>query len=187
MKRFFYIYLFIFVFGSFQSFAQAKEKEVLIVKDSTQFMTIDPLRPAKAAFFSAILPGLGQAYNKKYWKIPLVYGLLGTAIYTYRFNDINYNKVRDAYKRRLEGYKDDEFSYITDDARLVSAQKSYERNRDLSTFFIIGVYVLNIIDANVDAHLKQFNVNDKLSFRPDIQTNDINSQRNIAFTLNYQF
>ncbi len=187
MKKFFYIYLLIFVFGSFHSFAQAKQKEVLIVKDSLKFDTIDPLRPAKAAFYSAILPGLGQAYNKKYWKIPLVYGLLGTAVYVYRFNDIGYNDVRNAYKRRLEGYKDDKFSYITDDARLVSAQKSYERNRDLSTFFIIGVYVLNIIDANVDAHLKQFNVNDKLSFRPDIQTNDITSQRNIAFTINYQF
>ena len=117
----------------------------------------------------------------------MVYGLLGTAIYTYRFNDIKYNEVRDAYKRRLEGYKDDKFSFITDEGRLVSAQKSYERNRDLSTFFIIAVYVLNIIDANVDAHLKQFNVDDKLSLRPNIQVNDINSQRNFALTLNYQF
>jgi hypothetical protein len=176
-----------FVFGNFSGFSQSKEAGIVVVKDSTKFDTIDPLRPAKAAFYSAILPGLGQAYNKKYWKIPLVYGLLGTAVYVYRFNDIGYNEVRDAYKRRLEGYKDDKYSYITDDARLVSAQKSYERNRDLSTFFIIGVYVLNIIDANVDAHLKQFNVNDKLSFRPDIQTNDITYQKNIAFTLNYQF
>lgn len=177
----------VFVFGIFSSFAQAKEKDLLIVKDSTKYLSLDPLRPAKAAFYSAILPGLGQAYNKKYWKIPLVYGLLGTAIYTYSFNDKNYNSVRNAYKRRLEGFADDDYSYITDNDRLVSAQKSYERNRDLSTFFIIAVYVLNIIDANVDAHLKQFNVNDKLSFRPDIQTNDVNSQRNIAFTLNYQF
>jgi Family of unknown function (DUF5683) len=187
VKNYFYIFIIVFFLGSALSFSQTKEQDVLIVKDSSKFMTIDPLRPAKAAFYSAILPGLGQAYNKKYWKIPLVYGLLGTAIGIYSFNDKRYNEVRDAYKRRLEGYKDDQFSFLTDTNRLVSAQKSYERNRDLSTFFIIGVYVLNIIDANVDAHLKQFNVNDKLSFHPDIQTNDITSQRNIAFTLNYQF
>ncbi len=177
----------LFVFTSFSGFSQTKEKDVIVVKDSVKYLAIDPLRPAKAAFYSAILPGLGQAYNKKYWKIPLVYGLLGTAIGIYRFNDIKYNEVRDAYKRRLEGYKDDQFSFLTDSNRLVSAQKSYERNRDLSTFLIIGVYVLNIIDANVDAHLKQFNVDDKLSLRPDILINDMNSQRNIALTLNYQF
>ena len=187
MKNFFYIWILFLVFGGSIAIAQTKQNEVLIVKDSTKYLEIDPLRPAKAAFYSAILPGLGQAYNKKYWKIPLVYGLLATAVYTYRFNDIKYNEVRDAYKRRLEGYKDDQFSFLTDSSRLVSAQKSYERNRDLSTFFIIGVYVLNIIDANVDAHLKQFNVNDKLSLRPDIQVNPINSQRSIAFSLNYQF
>ncbi len=187
MKSIFYIYILFFVFGKFSAFSQDKEKDIIVVKDSTKFATINPLAPAKAAFYSAILPGLGQAYNKKYWKIPLVYGLLGSAVAIYRFNDVKYNEVRDAYKRRLEGYKDDQFPFLTDTDRLVSAQKSYERNRDLSTFFIIGVYVLNIIDANVDAHLKQFNVNDKLSFRPDIQTNDITAQRNIAFTLNYQF
>ena len=187
MKRFFYIHITLLIFTNFSGFSQTKDKNVVVVKDSVKYAAIDPLRPAKAAFYSALLPGLGQAYNKKYWKIPLVYGLLGTAVVIYRFNDNNYNEVRDAYKRRLEGYKDDPFPFLKDTDRLVSAQKSYERNRDLSTFLLIGVYVLNIIDANVDAHLKQFNVDDNLSFRPDIQTIDINSQRNIALTLNYRF
>jgi Family of unknown function (DUF5683) len=183
----FYILFIFFLCGTFSVYSQRKEDAIIVVKDSTKFSNIDPLAPAKAAFLSALVPGLGQAYNKKYWKIPLVYGALGTAVYVYSFNDKQYNSVRNAYKRRLEGYSDDEFSYITDSDRLLTAQKAYQRNRDLSTFFIIGVYILNIIDANVDAHLKQFNVNDKLSLRPDIQTNDLNAQKSMALTFNYQF
>jgi Family of unknown function (DUF5683) len=187
VNKFFYIYIVFFGFGNFYGISQTNQVPIVVVKDSIKLDAIDPLAPAKAAFYSALLPGMGQAYNKKYWKIPLVYAALGTAIYAYRFNDIRYNELRDAYKRRLEGFNDDQFAFLTDKERLVTSQKFYERNRSISTFFIIGVYVLNIIDANVDAHLKQFNVNDKLSLRPDIQTNDITAQKNIAFTLNYQF
>mgnify|MGYP001417547654 FL=1 len=67
------------------------------------------LRPSKATFYSAVLPGLGQAYNKKYWKIPIVYGALGAGIYFYKKNDTDYNRYRSAYKRRLAGFTDDEF------------------------------------------------------------------------------
>ncbi len=182
-----HIFILLFLFGNVVAFGQNKTGELLISKDTVKVNKINPLAPAKAAFYSAILPGLGQAYNKKYWKIPLVYAALGTAIYAYNFNDIKYNELRDAYKRRLEGYSDDQFAYLTDKERLVSAQKFYARNRDLSTFFIIGIYVINIIDANVDAHLAQFNVNNNLSLKPDLQRNDINNQNNIALTLNYTF
>ena len=88
-------------------FAQDKKTEVLVAKDTVQSNDIDPLTPAKAAFYSAILPGLGQAYNKKYWKIPLVYAGIGTSLYFYIDNNRKYNQYRDAYKRRLEGYTDD--------------------------------------------------------------------------------
>ena len=57
-------------------------------------------RPSKATFYSAVLPGLGQAYNKKYWKIPIVYGALASGIYFYKQNDKDYNRYRNAYKRR---------------------------------------------------------------------------------------
>ena len=70
---------------------------------------INPLSPAKAAFYSAILPGLGQAYNKKYWKIPIVYGAIGTGVYFYVTNNKEYNRYRDAYKSRLAGFTNDEF------------------------------------------------------------------------------
>jgi hypothetical protein len=147
---------------------------------------IDPLTPAKAAFYSAILPGLGQAYNKKYWKIPIVYGAIGISMYYYIDSNKSYQQYRDAYKRRLEGFTDDEFNYLDED-RLIAAQKFYQRNRDLSALFVVGFYVLNIIDANVDAALIQFNVNENLSLRPDVYMNDVTLKANVGLTFNYNF
>ncbi len=127
----------------------------------------NPLAPAKAAFYSGVLPGLGQAYNKKYWKIPIVYGGIAAGVYFYKRNTEDYNRFRDAYKRRLAGYQDDEFQGVSD-ARLRDAQKTAGRNRDVSLAMAIGVYLLNILDANVDAHLLRYNLNEDLSLRPSV-------------------
>lgn len=157
-------------------------------KENLSAYEIDPLRPSKAAFYSAVLPGLGQIYNKRYWKVPLVYGGLGASIYFYDFNQRNYKRYRNAYKRRLAGYSDDEFQeLITDDDRLLDGQNFYKQNRDRSMLFIIGTYLLNILDANIDAHLKQYNVNDNLSLQPTFEhntfTNDL--QWGMALTLDF--
>ena len=176
----------LFFLGTTFVFSQEKVEAVNRTKDTLKSIDIDPLTPAKAAFYSAVLPGLGQAYNKKYWKIPLVYGALGTSIYFYIDSKKNYNEYRNAYKRRLEGYDDDKFSYLDDD-RLIVGQKFYQRNRDLSALFIFGFYVLNIIDANVDAALIQFNVNEQLSVKPDIYKNDVTSRANVGLTFSYHF
>ncbi|MEL1254944.1 DUF5683 domain-containing protein [Flavobacterium sp. DGU38] len=176
-----------FLLGTVSLFAQAEKETVLVAKDTTKLEEIDPLRPAKAAFYSAILPGLGQAYNKKYWKIPLVYGAIGTSLYFYIDNNKKYNEVRDEYKRRLEGYTPSEKFARLDDSRLVEAQKFYQRNRDLSSLFVVGFYVLNIIDANVDAALMQFNVNERLSLRPEIYPTDVTFKPNVGLTFNYNF
>ncbi|WP_264534940.1 DUF5683 domain-containing protein [Flavobacterium sp. N1736] len=180
------ISLLFFLLGTVSLFAQAKEETVLVAKDTTKLEEIDPLTPAKAAFYSAILPGLGQAYNKKYWKIPLVYGAIGTSMYFYIDNNRKYKDYRNAYKRRLEGYNDDNYQFL-DDSRLIAGQKFYQRNRDLSALFVVGFYVLNIIDANVDAALIQFNVNERLSMRPEIYPNDVTFKPNVGLTFNYQF
>lgn len=167
------------------AFSQKKTKTI-VSKDSILPLDIDPLTPAKAAFYSAILPGLGQAYNKKYWKIPLVYGAMGTSMYFYIDNNRKYNQYRDAYKRRLEGYTDDKFSFL-DNSRLVAGQKFYQRNRDLSALVTVAFYVLNIIDANVDAAIIQFNVNENLSLKPEIYPNDVTFRPNVGLTFNYTF
>jgi len=180
------ISLLFFLTGTVSLFAQAKEDTVLVVKDTTKLQEIDPLTPAKAAFYSAILPGLGQAYNKKYWKIPLVYGAIGTSLYFYIDNNKKYHDYRDAYKRRLEGYNNDKYEFL-DDSRLIAGQKFYQRNRDLSALFVVGFYVLNIIDANVDAALIQFNVNERLSLRPEIYPDDVTFRPNVGLTFNYHF
>lgn len=181
------ISLLFFLLGTVSLFAQAKEETVLVAKDTTKLQEIDPLTPAKAAFYSAILPGLGQAYNKKYWKIPLVYGAIGTSLYFYIDNNKKYHEARDEYKRRLEGYeRSDKFEKL-DDSRLIAAQKFYQRNRDLSSLFVVGFYVLNIIDANVDAALIQFNVNERLSLRPEIYPSDVTFKPNVGLTFNYNF
>jgi hypothetical protein len=180
------ISLLFFLIGTVSLFAQAKKDTVLVVKDTTKLQEIDPLTPAKAAFYSAILPGLGQAYNKKYWKIPLVYGAIGTSLYFYIDNNKKYHDYRDAYKRRLEGYNDDDYQFL-DESRLIAGQKFYQRNRDLSALFVVGFYVLNIIDANVDAALIQFNVNERLSVRPEIYPADVTFKPNVGLTFNYHF
>ena len=153
----------------------------------------DPLSPARAAFYSAILPGLGQAYNKSYWKIPIVYIAIGIPTYLYVVNDKELDRYRTAYKRRLDGLTDDEFyagrtdgnPRLSTDA-LRRAQDTYRRNKEMAMLFAIGFYALNIIEANVDAHLKQFNVNENLSLEPYLYQNRY-SNTYVGLTCTYKF
>lgn len=180
-----FIILFLF-FGLTSIFAQKKNKT--IENDSLQVETIDPLRPAKAAFYSAILPGLGQIYNQKYWKLPLVYGAIGASTYFYMDSQKNYNIYRDEYKNRLAGNKSDsDYLGNLSESQLLSAQKQFQRNRDLSALFMVGFYVLNIIDANIDAALSQFNVSEKLALKPVLTNNDLVLKNDFGIALNYSF
>ncbi|QDO95544.1 hypothetical protein FNB79_16725 [Formosa sediminum] len=147
----------------------------------------DPLAPARAAFYSAILPGLGQAYNRKYWKIPIVYAAIGTGVYFYIDNNNAYNRYRDAYKRRLAGFTDDEFYGRISDDGLINAQEQLRENKELSLLVTIGLYVLNIVDANVDAHLLQFNIDDNLSLAPHFNYNEVERSTNLGFSFNFKF
>ena len=184
-KFFFTVFLFVTI-GTTTVLAQLITDTIVVAKDTLQSNDIDPLTPAKAAFYSAVLPGLGQAYNKKYWKIPLVYGALGTSLYFYISNNKNYHKYRDAYKNRLEGYITDDLAFL-DNNRLIAGQKFYQRNRDLSALVTLAFYALNIIDANVDAALIQFNVDENISVRPVIYPNDVTFKTNVGLTINYNF
>jgi len=167
-------------------FAQVKSEAILVSKDTVKDKEINPLSPAKAAFYSAIFPGLGQAYNKRYWKMPLVYGAIGTSFYFYNSNNKRYHEFRNEYKDRLLGITNPKYAYLDND-RLIRAQKFYQRNRDLSVLITCAFYVLNIVDANVDAHLKQFNVSDNLTFTPSFQTNEFDYKPNVGFAINYKF
>tara|TARA_R110000868_G_scaffold91140_4_gene252848 strand:+ start:1222 stop:1884 length:663 start_codon:yes stop_codon:yes gene_type:complete len=179
------------------------KEQGIVVQDSVfkKRREINPLAPAKAAFYSAILPGLGQLYNKRYWKVPLVYAALGTSIYAYDFNNSRYKRFRTAFKRRQAGFKDDEFYDLPpkstvplnepefSDEALQDAQEKYQRDRDLMLLVTIGLYALNIIDANVDSHLKQFNIDDDLSinFQPYLDYNEITATPNYGMALTIKF
>lgn len=183
------LYIFIFLVGSFGFAQQERIEDIYVEQNAVITIDNDPLKPSKAAFYSAILPGLGQAYNKDYWKIPLVYGAIGTSTYLYIHNNNQYHRYRDAYKRRLAGFSDDEFQgdrYLSDTI-LVNAQRQFQRNRDLSMLVTIGFYILNIVEANVAAHLKQFNVSENLSLNSDWYRDDLNNGSHLGLTLKYRF
>ncbi|MDT0540735.1 DUF5683 domain-containing protein [Croceitalea sp. P059] len=173
------------------------QEGVVFEEVSYEGIKINPLAPSKAAFYSAILPGLGQIYNKRYWKAPLVWGALGLSIAAYSANNTQYNQVRDAFKRRRAGFTDDEFFDLNGDGvgpdfsdeSLQDAQESTQRNRDLALVISIALYALNIIDANVDAHLKQYNVDERLGidFKPYLDINPINNDPNYGLALVLKF
>ncbi len=164
----------------------------VIVEEPLDYKPYDALAPARAAFYSAVLPGLGQAHNGKYWKIPIAYAGLGVGVYFYLSNDEQYDRYRSIYKRRLAGYTDDEFTTptgvqrVTDDG-LIRAQRFYNRNKELSLLVIAGIYALNIIDANVDAHLQQFNVNEDLSLKPAFNFNEYTGRTGYGLSLHFNF
>ncbi|MCL6265388.1 DUF5683 domain-containing protein [Flagellimonas myxillae] len=175
------------------SLAQDLEGKGITIEEVTyEKKKINPLAPSKAAFYSAIFPGLGQIYNKRYWKAPLVWGAIGTGIYAYSFNNTEYNRARDAFKRRRVGLED-EFFDITGDGEgpdisleaLQDAQESTQRDRDLALLITIALYALNIIDANVDSHLKQYNVDDDLviDFQPYLDLNPLTNKPNYGLAL----
>ena len=195
-KRFFILSLLLFF--SFQfNFAQEKDKEeeqkeaiTAEKKSDTDFLddtdSYDPLRPARAAFYSAVVPGLGQAYNKRYWKIPIVYGALASSLYYYSINNRSYKRYRTAFKQRQAG-QTDEFINTFSTESLESAQKILRQNRDTSLLTFVGLYVLQILEESVSAHLLQFNVNDKISFDPKLMNEPISNESYLGLSLNIKF
>jgi hypothetical protein len=191
VKKLSFIFITILFISSFTAIAQTEEK--LIVKKDTTLLPAkqpiqNPLAPAKAAFYSAIFPGGGQIYNKKYWKAPIVWGAMGTTIGIYAWNNKKYHEYRDAYKDLLQGKElTGELAGINDPDRLIRAQKGHQKNRDLCALLTVGLYVLQIVEANVNAHLMQFNVNENLSLRPQMIQGDTDYKYNMGLNLSYQF
>ncbi|CAL2091613.1 DUF5683 domain-containing protein [Tenacibaculum sp. 190524A02b] len=183
------------IFGIFLSFKTFAQKDTLAVKAKQIQINnnkYNPLSPSKAAFYSAIFPGGGQIYNKKYWKAPIVWGAIGASIYYYTTNSNQYDRYRTAFKLRKQGLAD-EFNgqngnpFISDPG-LENAQKVLRKNRDLSLLTGVLLYVLQIVEASVNAHLLQFDTDDNLSIKPSF-TNDpmlIESPK-VGLSLKYSF
>ena len=137
------------------------------IKDSAKTLTVDSVKihsPVKASVMSMILPGLGQIYNRKYWKLPIIYGGIGAGIFFINNNYHIYNIAKQTYISRIDG----EIPPVTNydqysDAQLLSEIESYRRYTELAIIGTAAIYLLNIVDASVDAHLFYFNVSDDLS------------------------
>ena len=148
--------------------------------------------PRKALLYAAVLPGLGQIYNKKYWKLPLVWGGMFAVGYAINFYQDGYTTYKAKLYYNLEnGLEGDNDiapgdSYTTANYRRIVDQ--YKRERDFMIILMGGVYLLQMIDAHVDAHLKEFDLNPKLqmSVRPTVEQNDlIGRQSGISIVLKF--
>lgn len=131
---------------------------LLVCKQSINAQTKEK-SPKKAAILS-IVPGAGQVYTKKYWKIPIIYSALIASGYYINDNDSEYKKYRDTYLNRMNGQSDD-LNYT--DSELVTLKDYYKRNREISIMLFSLTYILNIIDASVNAHLSEYEVNEDIS------------------------
>lgn len=117
--------------------------------------------PTTATILSTLVPGMGQVYNQKLWKVPIVFGGIAALYYVIDFNQRGYKRFGDAYKL----YPNDEFGGLWGKTELLYLRDAYRRNRDLSIIGMFGIYVLNIIDANVDAHFFDWDISDDLAFK----------------------
>ena len=186
-----------FAFTASNLFAQKDSVKVKDVKIKGEIKiekggVYDALAPSKAAFYSAIFPGMGQIYNKKYWKAPIVWGALAIPTYYYLLNNNSYKRYRRAYKLRKNG-EIDEFTSESGEIlisleTLERAQDQLRENRDMSILTGVILYVLQIVEASVNAHLLQFNTDDDLSLRPSLIMNPVRFEApSIGLTLNYTF
>jgi len=143
-----------------------KNKIAAIDTSKTVKDSIIPHSARKAAIYSAILPGLGQAYNKKYWKIGIIVAGTGALIYSLNFSQGLYKNYKSELIKRQQNLGDlNPELNLYSDANLNELQSYYRRNRDLSIIGMFLLYALNIVDANVDGHLFDFDVSEDLSLK----------------------
>ncbi|HUR11133.1 MAG TPA: DUF5683 domain-containing protein [Flavitalea sp.] len=171
-------------------FSFSQKKDSLIVSDSGVVIhsrlsadsmvirkdSVKKHNPRKATLRSAIIPGWGQVYNKKYWKVPLVYTAIGIPVFTFLDNKKWYNKTRQAakmialkdtvdYRNRVDPKLYVFFSTSNSIGSLLNYRNEFRRNMDYSILFFLLFWGLNVVDATVDAHLRGFDISDDLSLK----------------------
>jgi hypothetical protein len=148
----------------------------------------EPHSPKRATIMSAIIPGLGQAYNKKYWKIGIIYAGAGALTYSFIYNTDSLDAYQRAYVTRIDSdtSNDNLFYPNLTDASVKNNRDFHRRARDLTIIGFVALYALNIIDANVDAHLKEFELNEDLSLKVEPQIR-LQSAQPISLTLTLRF
>jgi hypothetical protein len=127
-----------------------------------------PHSPKKATIYSALLPGLGQAYNHKYWKIPLIYAGLGATFYFAKVNRDSMRVYQNALKLLLDTNRNTNpvaYYYNQPITQLRATRNQLRTNRDYSIIGFAGIYLINIVDAAIDAHFYNFNIDKPLAMQ----------------------
>ena len=166
--------IFAFVFCPFYAEGQTNKNDSTSRSTTSPAPTTPKYNPKKASSLSAILPGLGQAYNKSYWKIPILYAGIGITVYYIDFNHQNFKEFKglteDLLTQQANG------TAINENLLRIYRRRTdyWRKNRDLLYVTLAGIYVLNIVEAAIDAHLKGFNVDDNLALtlKPKVGTID---------------
>lgn len=166
MKRYFFLFITLLLTGLAWSTVRAQSETTWTeLPDS---ILEKKHSPTKATIMSACLPGLGQIYNKKIWKVPIIYAGFGVLGYFIYFNTDEYINYKCAYIESSYGNMNGSYAYLVQrysKEELLSAREYYRRNLEISCLITAVWYALNILDATVDAHLFTYNISDKLSFR----------------------
>ncbi len=203
----FSIFLFLFFFKastqetikviSVETDSTTRVKMLALSKDTLQKVVgkdtleiIPKHSPKKATIRSAMLPGWGQAYNREYWKIPIVYGAIGVTAGFYIYNNIWYKKTKKAYVIRLTN---DTANYSSIDKKLEPLgveslrfyRNSFRRDRDYAVLYFFIAWALNVVDATVFGHLKDFDVSRDLSikFKPLFNASPYGNTTGLSLTL----
>ncbi len=188
--------------------AQTKDTAFVITPE-VEAPVISPEKvhsPHKATIYSAVFPGLGQIYNKKYWKLPFLYGGIGGVSYAIHFNTKYYKIYRSAYRDfRIRDPGNNSYIGLIPPGLTVeqvhgqysqwfiraleNKKKYYKRYRDLSYIGMAAIYVVNIIDASIDAHFFNFDISDDLSFwvEPAYLQPQPQSNGTLGLQLKFQF
>lgn len=172
-------------FSQAQTEAEVSKKKQEESKEKPDYSSL-PKNPRKATILSAVLPGAGQVYNGKAWKVPILYAGFMTDIYFIGYNNKRYQTFRDALFAYDDGDQS-QFPSLNRDA-LVRNVDYWRQNRDLTILLLAAIYALNLIDANVDAHLSGFDISDDLAMKiePNLGT-FATSNNQMGLTLKFQF
>ncbi|MCB9081362.1 MAG: hypothetical protein H6555_06585 [Lewinellaceae bacterium] len=137
-----------------------------------------PPIPKRAAYYSLVLPGAGQVYNGHWWKVPFVYGALGGVAYSVHYNQSRYRRLKTALELQLQGLPHEFTGQIDSPTTLRSLRDQYDKNTQLSYIGTVVVYAIIAVEAFVDAHLQNFDIDDDLSLRlqPNLGTHPATGQ-----------
>ena len=141
--------------------------------------------PKKATLLSAILPGAGQVYNDKSWKVPILYAGILTDLYFINYNHRRYESFRDALFA-LDKKEPNQFPSLNR-AALVRNVDYWRQNRDLTVLLLLGIYALNLVDANVDAHLSGFDISEDLALQVAPQLGTVSASNSMGVSLTLRF